>query len=237
MQYKVFWAYILDECDKAGVWKEDIGLASFYVGTPLSVEEILEIFNEGKERLVVLPSGKWHLPHFIEYQYGCLSATCAPHKTVLKLIKRHGLNLSSYPNKLPYLGKVTVRVQEEEEEAFNTNRTNKVIRKANKVNNNIIKKDLISNKEVLSYIVNKWNSTELKKVATISKARTAKIIARLKNQHFKDNWEAALGKMANSGFCLGNNRTGQPFGIDWFIANDDNYVKALEGNYDDKSLF
>ena len=43
----------------------------------------------------------------------------------------------------------------------------------------------------------------------------------------------AMGKIRTSNFLQGNNKTGWQISFDWFI-NKSNFLKVLEGNYDDK---
>ena len=44
----------------------------------------------------------------------------------------------------------------------------------------------------------------------------------------------ALGKICTSNFLQGNNKTGWQISFDWF-TNKSNFLKVLEGNYDDKA--
>ena len=44
----------------------------------------------------------------------------------------------------------------------------------------------------------------------------------------------AMGKIRASNFLQGNNKTGWQIAFDWFI-NKSNFLKVLEGNYDDKA--
>lgn len=88
-EWKLFWVYLCDNCDNAGVWKLDMPLASFCCGLPLDLAqapaallERLEIIDEG-QRLFV--------PSFIPFQYGKLSPDCPAHKHVFRLLEKHGL--------------------------------------------------------------------------------------------------------------------------------------------------
>jgi len=205
---KVFWEFLRAKCDNAGVWDPDLSLASFTIGAEITEKEILEHFNNGKERIEVLPNGKWFLPQFIEFQYGELKPQCYPHQKVRELVVRHGL-LEKLKSRVG--GRVvatTCRTTLKEEEEV----TNRYI-------------------EELSLY---WNKTSLPKILTISKNRKDKIRVRLTNGHFRANWKAAIDKMSQSSFCTGHNKNNWKATIDWFIDNDNNYLKALEGKYDDK---
>lgn len=85
-KYKLFWIYLLDECDNAGVWKPNVRLAAFQIGEPFEEIELKRIFAG---RIEILESGYWHVKKFIEFQYGELSEQCKPHIQILRLIQNH----------------------------------------------------------------------------------------------------------------------------------------------------
>jgi hypothetical protein len=64
----------------------------------------------------------------------------------------------------------------------------------------------------------KNNATMKKKAAT-----------RMKSAYFRDNWKKALEKAARSTFIANKGF----FHLGWFLHNDDNWEKCLNGNYDD----
>lgn len=82
--YKAFFLYLCDECDNAGFIDPDKDLASFIVGASLDLQEALNHFDG---RVKVLPSGKWHLTKFIQFQYGELNEANPCHRGVLRIIK------------------------------------------------------------------------------------------------------------------------------------------------------
>lgn len=63
-----------------------------------------------------------------------------------------------------------------------------------------------------------------------NKSLKKKLSTRLKNQHFCENWEAALKRGSESDFLL----AGGWFNADWFLKNDEHYEKVLNGNYDNR---
>ena len=84
-EYQVFWIYLLDNCDSAGVWKVDFEMAEFCLKQPLKEKELLVVF---KDRVVPFEKGdRWFIPKFISFQYGTLDENCRPHKSVLNLLK------------------------------------------------------------------------------------------------------------------------------------------------------
>lgn len=42
-------------------------------------------------RVIKIDDEKWHIPKFIEFQYGELSEDCRPHFTVIKTLLKYGL--------------------------------------------------------------------------------------------------------------------------------------------------
>lgn len=97
IEYKVFWSYLCDQCDNAGIWKKDIELASFYIGTKIDEQESLRLFNAGKDRIESLSSELWLITDFVWFQYGELSEDCPPHKQVLSLVNKYKEKGLAYP--------------------------------------------------------------------------------------------------------------------------------------------
>lgn len=65
-KYKLFWVYLLDDCDHSGVWKVNFKVASFYIGEHLEYSEVKRVL---KSRIKILNDDYWHLIKFIKYQY------------------------------------------------------------------------------------------------------------------------------------------------------------------------
>ena len=87
LRSKVFWIFILDRCDVAGMWKKDYEFASFCIGETIS-EDILKDFNG---RIELVNGDKLWVVRFVEFQYGFLSHKASPHKPVINILKKHGL--------------------------------------------------------------------------------------------------------------------------------------------------
>ncbi len=77
-----------------------------------------------------------------------------------------------------------------------------------------------------------WNvfakEYSLPQVTKITKKRRQHFNVRIKEKEF--NFPAILKKAKTSQFLL----TGSWFGFDWLIQNDSNYLKVVEGNYDNQ---
>ena len=80
--------YVLLRCDGAGVWNPDFELAEFQIGEAINWPELVKGSNGNIE---VLPDGKWWLVDYVAFQYGGLSWECKPHRPVILLLEKHGL--------------------------------------------------------------------------------------------------------------------------------------------------
>ena len=87
-EMKLFWFYLLDNCDHAGIWEVDIDLAAFQIGIELDESTILNTFNR---KIVSFKPGKWFIPKFIDYQYGELNKSNRAHLSVIKILTKYKL--------------------------------------------------------------------------------------------------------------------------------------------------
>lgn len=88
-EYKLFWLYLLDECDHAGIWHVELELAEMRLGIKLSHQKIRGFF---KERIVEFDNEtKWFLPDFIKFQYNELEEKNRAHKSVIDRLKKYSL--------------------------------------------------------------------------------------------------------------------------------------------------
>ena len=85
---KLFWFYLLDNCDHAGIWEVDIELASFQMGVKLDEASILKVFNR---KIIPFKTDKWFVPKFIVYQYGELNENNRVHNSVINILNKYGL--------------------------------------------------------------------------------------------------------------------------------------------------
>ena len=90
----------------------------------------------------------------------------------------------------------------------------------------------ISPVESIDVVVDYWNSkTKLSKVVALSASRKVKLAKRMKEEYFRLNWREAIDKIASTPFLTGDNDRKWRASFDWFIENDSNYIKAVEGIY------
>ena len=86
-----------------------------------------------------------------------------------------------------------------------------------------------------SVIAEEWNlipGVSRCKVVTANRKRA--IAARMKDKFWRENWRAAMQKVARSPFCRGSNDRSWIADIDWFLRPD-TVVRLLEGAYDDSA--
>jgi len=91
-KYKLFWLYILDECDHAGVWKVNFKVAQFMIGEHLEVSEVKRYL---KDRLIEVNDEYWFLPKFLKFQYPKgLKPTVKAQESVINILIKHELILT-----------------------------------------------------------------------------------------------------------------------------------------------
>ena len=80
-------------------------------------------------------------------------------------------------------------------------------------------------------IVDAWNSLPVQSIVSLKSTRLKLLEARIKEHGF-DEVIHGITMIRNSKFLLGQNNNGWQITFDWFIKPN-NFVKVLEGNYDD----
>lgn len=87
---KLFWIYLLTNCDNVGVWEVDIELASFVIGEKYE-NDVIKVFTD---RVLIMPNAKIWIKDFCDFQYGLLdehNTNNKPHQSYVKLLKKHRL--------------------------------------------------------------------------------------------------------------------------------------------------
>jgi len=85
---KVFWMYLLDQCDHAGIWEVDFDLAAYFC-SGINEKEIRDIF---KKQYFEFDSGKrWFIKDFISFQYNELNPNANAHKSVIARLNKFNL--------------------------------------------------------------------------------------------------------------------------------------------------
>jgi len=63
---KLAWIYILDSCDHAGIWKKNLRLLNFQIGSTFVEDDLKKVFAT---KFIEI-GDKWFIPKFIKFQYG-----------------------------------------------------------------------------------------------------------------------------------------------------------------------
>ena len=96
--YKLFWIYICDNCDHAGIFKPNKRMFELIIGDKIDITEFFSVVNEDKIRILELGSGKWYLTGFISFQYGGnLNANNRVHKSILALLNKNDITWVDVP--------------------------------------------------------------------------------------------------------------------------------------------
>lgn len=91
---KLFWIYVCDNCDHAGIYKLNKRMFELLIGAKINTDDFLTTINAEKDRIILLDNGKWYITKFIEFQYGStLNPNNRVHKSILKLLKDNNIKL------------------------------------------------------------------------------------------------------------------------------------------------
>ena len=148
---KLFWFYLLAECNCAGVYEPDVEAAEFQLGIKLSQEEILQYLQF---QLLPLSDGNWLIKDYMRYQYNKTYETLGDTPIDRNLRKYLDKYVDEIENPTLWgrvAGRVSYTLQEKEKE--------KEIIKVKRYNEN--KSNTISLIEQFDLIQDKFNSLEL----------------------------------------------------------------------------
>lgn len=88
-EYKLFWLYLIDDCDIAGIWHVDFEVAEIRLGIKLSEEKALRFY---KDKVVVFDSGtKWFVQDFISFQYGQITPKNKMYNPVSLILSKYNM--------------------------------------------------------------------------------------------------------------------------------------------------
>jgi len=205
-QAKLFWIYILDNCDHAGIWDPNWPLVKHHLNvneTDLAVEQI-------KERVQVLNSGKWFISKFIDFQYGELRKDNRAHNSVINRLEKEGAYKPLISSFQGAKDKDKDKEQDKDKEALSN------------------KPATIKPDEIIE-IWNRYADADLPRVEFLNDSRIRHIKARFKALPQKEDWVNLIELVNSSDFLSGRNGKFRAT-FDWVI-NPTNMTKILEGNY------
>lgn len=86
-----------------------------------------------------------------------------------------------------------------------------------------------------STFVSLWNSKDrLPRIKSLTDKRRKALRVRMAEKQFSENLSLLIDKIAASDFLCGQGERSWRADCDWLLKNDTNYVKVLEGKYDNK---
>lgn len=94
--FKCVFTYLLDACDKAGIWTVDVDAIEFFIGAQVDFNAFMDAINADRElndlRIEWYPGNKkvW-ITGFTHFQYGELSSASKPHEKIIDLLNSYGL--------------------------------------------------------------------------------------------------------------------------------------------------
>ena len=88
--YKLFWLYICDDCDHAGIWQVDMDVAQIRIGEKINLNDAVKSFED---KIIIFDKGnKWFIPSFVEFQYPSgLNPENRSHNSVIILLEKYNL--------------------------------------------------------------------------------------------------------------------------------------------------
>lgn len=96
IEYKLFWYYILSNCDHAGLFKVNLRSFCGLLEVKLTSNKVIEYFNAGKQRIRVISESVWFIEDFFVYQYGTtFNWNNRVHESIGELYKRHNIEMTS----------------------------------------------------------------------------------------------------------------------------------------------
>jgi hypothetical protein len=94
--YKLFWYYMLAECDHAGLFKVNVRSFCALNEANLTPKEAIDYFNNGKDRIRVISSSLWLIEDFFVFQYGpTFNVKNRVHESISELYKKHNIEIFS----------------------------------------------------------------------------------------------------------------------------------------------
>lgn len=94
--YQFFWVYLKDNCDHAGIWKPNLSKFKKLYSRDIDLTKAIDLINSGKERVIILPNGRWFLTGFIPFQYGSvLNTNSRVHTSIISLLTVNEVKLTS----------------------------------------------------------------------------------------------------------------------------------------------
>lgn len=86
--YKMFWYFILCNCNEIGIWKKNTKLIKTFIDPNIDLKKAEDLFDG---RIKKINEDIYLIPDFISFQYRCLSLKSRVHGVFIKKIESFGL--------------------------------------------------------------------------------------------------------------------------------------------------
>lgn len=91
--YKLFWYYMITNCDHAGVFRVNLRSYRRLSGVELEASKVLEYFNFEKGRIRVISDSAWFIEDFFVFQYGSIiNLNNSVHYSIVEIYKKHNID-------------------------------------------------------------------------------------------------------------------------------------------------
>ena len=95
-EYKLFWFYMLSNCDYAGVFKVNVRSFSGLLGVSVSSKTALSYYNSDKQRIREISQSIWYIEDFFVFQYGSTFNNNNPlHESIEKIYNKYNIDKTS----------------------------------------------------------------------------------------------------------------------------------------------
>ena len=234
---KLFWLYLLDDCDNAGIWEKNFRAAAFFMDSDTVTESWAMTFLAGKA--IPISDSKWFIPRFVEFQYGELKESCKPHASVISKLRKAGidpLTLEAFQNKDYPKGMNSLKDKDKEQDQEKDKEKDKdapqgIVSTNLTINTVELHQARMQKYPEISEMQKKWNEFAVKhglaKIETIPTWRLANIVERMKEPEF--NFDKILSQIEKQPFLLGKTDAKWKLSFDKVVGDNRYYVQILEG--------
>src|SRR3990167_4268487 len=91
-ELKILFMFMCDDCNHAGVWKENFFLFNIYYNLSLTHDDMAGF----DDRVICISPDTYFLKNFIKFQYGELNPNNNAHRGVIKSLKYNNLQTRGY---------------------------------------------------------------------------------------------------------------------------------------------
>lgn len=222
---KCAWSFIVDNCDHAGVWHEDIIMMSNYIGEEIDHLELEKAF---KGKIQKFDEDKYFIKDFIDFQYGELNPGNRVHKSVIRKLEKEGL--------YEQFGTVLKPLMNSSEGAKDKDKDKAKDKAMDKEKDKEKESDKITDSKLIDlfnkHVAGKGRAKHFPGFNLPRKALENLIETSGFPQFQKvEQWKKILeDNVATSNFLIGNNEINFTVSLPWLV-DQDNLFKVVSGQY------